>query len=403
MGDLRRRSALLGGASTLLVAALAALVLSGGGGAGSGMASGNATDRQFVSRMASHHERDLAVGKFVSQRAAHGQLRRLVSQNQALRGELAVLGAIRRDMQAMGERRLAVPAPRGVTWPDGTQPFDRAMIDMLVRRAQDAIAIARPELAGGTQPALRKMAGVIIADQRREIARMLHWRTRWYVPGTGDGFMLKLGSAELPARRGLPFWFAIAGPDGRRLRSFAVSGTTRMHLIVLRRDLAGFQHVHPAMGPNGIWTASLDLSRPGPYRAYALFRAAGADRIVSAALRVAGTYVPKPEPRPRAVVGAGGGYRVSMSRGARSGRLTFRVFRGGRALSRLAWFQGGRGQLVVVRGTELAHVQADNGQAGPGKTVRFDAGLSSPGRYHLFLVFRAGGAVRTAAYTVTVG
>mgnify|MGYP003476862042 CR=1 FL=1 len=39
-----------------------------------------------------------------------------------------------------------------------------------------------------------------------------------------------------------------------------------MHLIVVRRDLTGYQHLHPELQPDGSWTTRLTLPEAGAYR-----------------------------------------------------------------------------------------------------------------------------------------
>ncbi|MEK8109242.1 hypothetical protein NKG94_40115 [Micromonospora sp. M12] len=36
-----------------------------------------------------------------------------------------------------------------------------------------------------------------------------------------------------------------------------------MHLIVVRRDLTGYQHLHPTMAKDGTWSVPLTLAQPG--------------------------------------------------------------------------------------------------------------------------------------------
>ena len=59
---------------------------------------------------------------------------------------------------------MAMPIPTG----NQDRDFDRAMIV----HHQGAIDMARTQLARGTDPGLRTMAGEIIADQQREIAQL---------------------------------------------------------------------------------------------------------------------------------------------------------------------------------------------------------------------------------------
>lgn len=41
------------------------------------------------------------------------------------------------------------------------------------------------------------------------------------------------------------------------MRDFEVQHTKRLHLIVARRDIAQFQHLHPVMTPGGTWKTSI--------------------------------------------------------------------------------------------------------------------------------------------------
>ena len=50
-----------------------------------------------------------------------------------------------------------------------------------------------------------------------------------------------------------------------------------MHLIVVRRDLTGFQHLHPRQAADGAWSADSRSREAGAYRVFADFRRAGGD------------------------------------------------------------------------------------------------------------------------------
>src|SRR6266705_639327 len=51
-----------------------------------------------------------------------------------------------------------------------------------------------------------------------------------------------------------PFTFHIRGPDGHLVTRFQLVHEKPLHLIVVRKDLTGYQHVHPAMAPDGTWS-----------------------------------------------------------------------------------------------------------------------------------------------------
>ena len=57
-----------------------------------------------------------------------------------------------------------------------------------------------------------------------------------------------------------PISFRIDGPDGQPVTTYEVEHGKQLHLIVVRRDYTGFQHVHPVLD-GGTWTSpALDLT-----------------------------------------------------------------------------------------------------------------------------------------------
>jgi hypothetical protein len=208
-----------------------------------------------------------------------------------------------------------------------------------------------------------------------------------------DGLRLDPNLTSFARGRPTPWAFRIEREDGRAVNDFEVEHERRMHLIVVRRDLSGFQHLHPA-GPRGDWTTTLRFAKPGVYRAFADFSTAGKQRTLGIDLFVPGRWTPEPLPAParRASVA---GYAVELER--REGVLEFRVLRAGREI-RVQPYLGARGHLVVLREGDLAylHNHADE------DALRFETTFPSAGRYRAFLQFRHAGVVRTAAFTLEV-
>jgi hypothetical protein len=226
-----------------------------------------------------------------------------------------------------------------------------------------------------------------------------------------DGYTLDLAARQVGPGRGVPVSFTITGPDGRPVTSYEVEHEKRLHLIAVRRDLTGFQHVHPELSESGVWSAPLDLA-PGQWRVFADFKASGAEALtLGADLAVAGDYRPvvqEAESRTAKV----DGYAVALAGDLEAGadaELTLSVSRDGKPVTDLQAYLGAYGHLVALRAGDLAylHVHPDgtpgDGTTRPGPTVVFSAAVPSAGTYHLYLDFRHDGVVRTAAFTVRAG
>ncbi|MFI7444699.1 hypothetical protein [Nonomuraea indica] len=208
------------------------------------------------------------------------------------------------------------------------------------------------------------------------------------------------------------FRFAVTGPDGRPVTGYEVSHDKKLHLIVVSRDLGDFQHVHPELGADGVWTVKLTLPKAGAYRMFADFAPTGGQALtLGADVLVAGDYTPRALPA-AARTASVDGYTVELAgelTPGRSSRLTLTVSKDGKPVTDLQPYLGAYGHLVALRGADLAylHVHPD-GEPGDGRTqagpgIVFFAEAPSAGSYRLFLDFQHEGEVRTAAFTVNAG
>src|SRR3954452_4279396 len=127
--------------------------------------------------------------------------------------------------------------------------------------------------------------------------------------------------------------FRIVDAENQTVRDFDVEHTKRMHLIVVRRDLTGFQHLHPVQAGDGTWSVPLRLQRAGSYRVFADFSHDGEPTTLASDLRVDGKSMLAPIPAPASEALTADGYSVRMnSDPARAGTETairFTVLRNG--------------------------------------------------------------------------
>jgi hypothetical protein len=192
--------------------------------------------------------------------------------------------------------------------------------------------------------------------------------------------------------------FRIVDERGATVRDFDVEHTKRMHLILARRDLTGFQHLHPEQRADGTWTTRVRLDEAGSYRLFADFSHAGELRTLATDLRVDGDadLRPLPASQPRAV--SDGGYDVGLdagtSRPGEEANLRFTITRDG-APVRTEPYLGAGGHLVALREGDLAFLHVHPTGEGPS----FAATFPTEGRYRLFLQFKHERRLHTVAFT----
>jgi len=209
----------------------------------------------------------------------------------------------------------------------------------------------------------------------------------------------------LPEGRETAFRFRILDSSGRATHAFDVDGGVRLHLIVVRRDFVGYEHVHPKPQADGTWSVSLTLGAPGAYRAYADFEVGGVKTVLGHDLFVAGAFTPAPLPAVRSAARVGS-FEISLTHDAlkanKATELHFAVSRQGKPVPSFDDYVGHRGHLVALRDGDLSysHVHPEP-DAKLGEIV-FHTDLPSAGSYRLFLQFKVDGVVHTAPFTVEV-
>ena len=222
---------------------------------------------------------------------------------------------------------------------------------------------------------------------------------------SAHGYTLSLADVQ-PGQGRQRIDFTVIGPDGQPVTDYDEKHERDLHLIVVRRDLTGFQHVHPRLDETtGRWTTRVDLL-PGVWRVLADFWPSGGDPLVLGAdLLVPGDFTPEPLGVDQLTT-AVDGYDVTLDGSVEAGEetvLTATVTRDGEPVADLQPYLGAYGHLVSLRDGDLGYLHVHpRDDTGPGPEISFDTEFPTAGQYRLFLDFRHGGSVHTAAFTVSV-
>jgi hypothetical protein len=263
------------------------------------------------------------------------------------------------------------------------------------------VVFGAASLAGGAVDPLHDAATARPADGMAmgEQAKMEPQAVRGLAVSDG-GLTLALARTTATPGERFDLAFRIVGRDGQAVRDFDVEHTKRMHLIVVRRDMTGFQHLHPTQRADGTWTVPVTLRDAGSYRVFADFSTNDKPHTLADDITVDGTVRSQELPAPVKSVDVDG-LRVRLTEGAsRAGQesaLGFTVTRAGRPVA-VQDYLGAKGHLVALRQGDLAflHVHPDE------NSLKFMATFPTAGRYRLFLQFQVDGRVHTAAFTQEV-
>ena len=225
----------------------------------------------------------------------------------------------------------------------------------------------------------------------------------------GVAFMLRLTVREPVSRR--------------VIAEFATVHEKRFHLFVISQDLEHYAHVHPEQQPDGAWTLSVTLPRPGYYRLYADFLPVGGTPQVVALPLVTAGYRGNlassaarlvPDRERTSIVDS---MRVSLALPEEplvAGREEMFAFeltdrRSGAPVRDLEPYLAAWGHTLLLSEDTLSVVHAhpvelvpEDPNARGGPVVTFKAMFPKAGRYRLWTQFKRGGELATAVYTIAV-
>ncbi len=223
-----------------------------------------------------------------------------------------------------------------------------------------------------------------------------------------SGLTLELVGRALPRGQTSRLAFRITGRDGKPWTRFEVEHEKRLHLIVVRRDGRGFQHLHPEMASDGVWSTPIRLDEAGAYRVFADFTTGGRALTLAEDLTVDGAADYRDLPSPAAAVRTtDGAYEVRLVAGRTAAgnpaELRFAVTRGGVAVGTEPYLGAG-GHLVALRRGDLAylHTHPADHEAGASErddAVEFESTFPTAGAFRLYFQFKHAGQVRTAEFT----
>jgi hypothetical protein len=302
--------------------------------------------------------------------------------------KLTAYGAALALLLAGGYAVGTAVGPRTATAPDGTPGAGNAGHG---DTHSGTVAVAPAELAGRTESGASDQPGGLASSR--------------------GGYTLTPTDPTLTPGTTEDFTFQIIGPDGAPVTAFDVEHDKRMHLIVVRRDTTGFQHVHPEMAPDGTWSVPLTLPAGGSYRAFADFTPTGGEgTTLGVDLSVPGAFEPVTHQPSR--IASVDSYEVQLTGDLLAGQaspLILTVRKDGQPVTDLQPYLAAYGHLVALREGDLAYLHVHpEGSPGDGSTpagpqIEFVAEVPSAGSYRLFLDFQHGGVVRTAEFTVDTG
>lgn len=213
------------------------------------------------------------------------------------------------------------------------------------------------------------------------------------------------------------FAFSIVDIKGNTLKQFETVHEKIMHFIVVRKDLAEFQHLHPNFDEvTGVFSQNeLSLPSNGEYRVFADFTPKGSPQnlpvTVYSDINSGNVAMYKPE-------SIGGYENIKTFQGHQfeiikkpqsiapqaQATLVYKIENNGQQVTDLRNYLGSLGHVVVIREGDLQFIHAHpETKATQNGTVEFAVTFPQAGNYKLFGQFQRNSQVITTDFVVPVG
>jgi len=213
--------------------------------------------------------------------------------------------------------------------------------------------------------------------------------------------------------------FSIVTDEGKVWKDFTITHTKEMHVIVVRKDLANFQHVHPTFNTEtGLFTVNdLTFGAEGEYRIFADFAPEGG-MMDSGGMPLAVTIsedIKVGDDYDREQLGSEenkksfGGIEFTLTptpiplMAGQETMLTFNLRRNGQPTTDMEKYLGAFGHSIVLRegSLDFIHVHPVE-RITPHGTLEFMVAFPQKGEYKIFTQFKRGGEVITTDFVVSV-
>lgn len=216
--------------------------------------------------------------------------------------------------------------------------------------------------------------------------------------------------------------FSIIDKHGNVVDSFTTVHEKLMHLIIIRKDLKEFQHLHPEYNPETktFTLSNLNFSSSGPYRLFADFAPGNnQDKHGNILSTVAYQDITVGENTNFQSSPIGdelrkktfGDYQVTLLTSPEplstnnSSVITFEIKQNGKPVTNLEKYLGALGHTVILHEDDLHYIHTHpihSETQQPGGKVSFETNFPETGKYKLFSQFQHNGKILTTDFVISV-
>ncbi|MEK7673200.1 MAG: hypothetical protein AAB373_04925 [Patescibacteria group bacterium] len=202
------------------------------------------------------------------------------------------------------------------------------------------------------------------------------------------------------------FEFQIITNNGEIQKVFEIMHEKLMHLVIVRKDLQEFQHLHPTIDPKtGIATANITFPTSGPYRMFFEFTPEYQSSI-TLDIDIGGntSFQPQELEISKEATQKIGDYEVTYNfpkiiKTNEEIEYSLEVQKNSQPVTDLENYLGAKGHSIILKEGSLIYVHTHPKN---NEDLTFGTNFTEPGKYKIFTQFQHNGKIMRAEYVVEV-
>jgi len=205
---------------------------------------------------------------------------------------------------------------------------------------------------------------------------------------SADGFTLSVSVFDPAAVGSQDFSFVITDDTGATVTDFEEHHEKQMHMIVVKHDLTGYQHLHPEMDAAGVWSVPVDFAEAGFYHVVTDFVSQGKAVVLGTDVQVASGAMEMASFSVESRTAVSGPYTAVLtgdSAHEATSVLKVAFTKDGTPVETVNPYLGANAHMVAINPTNLGYTHMHPNDGFPGGVMTFTVPAMDHAFYKVFL------------------
>jgi hypothetical protein len=220
---------------------------------------------------------------------------------------------------------------------------------------------------------------------------------------TADGFTLNVATFDNTVTGEQQLGFVITGEADTTVTEFEAHHEKKMHMVIVKHDLTGYQHLHPEMAEDGSWRVPVAFGTEGFFHVVVDFVSGGKAVVLGTDLQVGSGPMVMAELDEESRTAVSGPYQAVLigdTAHEAAAPLKVEFTKNGAPVEQVNPYLGANAHMVAISPSNLGYTHMHPNDGFPGGVMTFTAPAMGHGFYKLFLQADFDGEIRLFEFVI---